>query len=107
MTENLLPEPFRTLTRYSDWALATERERSAKERASTIEEVRAFYDAVAPQLEAIIAYLDRTPFSNMPPENQRLLNMALALIETADLIELYKRREKINMVPAERFVPYE
>jgi len=107
MTDNLLPQPFRALAPYLDWALPTERERAAKERGSTIEAVRAFYDAMAPQLEAIIAYLDKTPFGTMPPENQRLLNMALALVEISNLVELYKRPEKMNMVPAERFVPYE
>ncbi len=48
MTGQSLPEPFLDLESFIDWALERERQRTEKREASTMDEVRAFSDAVFP-----------------------------------------------------------
>ncbi len=51
MTEHLLPGQFQDLALFLEWALATERERSAKRQSSTMGEIKAFYQAMLPRHE--------------------------------------------------------
>ena len=97
MTEALLPQAFADLAPYMDWALEPERARTAKKAASSMEEIRAFYDAMMPRLEKIMAYLDGVPAGDERPESaHRLHLLALSLVEVANLVEIYKRREIIE-----------
>ncbi len=98
MTDRRLPAPFRDLEPYADWSLARERERTEKREASSLEEVRAFYDAMFPRLESIVAHLDQFPYDAMPEPEQRLFFMTLSLVEVSNLIERYKTREVIAAV---------
>lgn len=41
MTERLLPDQFQDLAPFLAWALATERERSARRQSSTMAEINA------------------------------------------------------------------
>ena len=43
----LIPQQFRDLAPFLEWALATEPERSAKRQASPMEEINAFYQAIS------------------------------------------------------------
>ena len=95
MAEALLPEGFADLAPWADWALEPERARTAKKAASSMEEIRAFYDAMMPRLEEIMAYLDRVPAGEEGPAH-RLHLLALSLVEVANLVEIYKRREIIE-----------
>ena len=97
MADALLPDGFADLAPWADWALEPERARTAKKAASSMEEIRAFYDAMMPRLEAIMAYLDRVPAGDeRPAPAHRLHLLALSLVEVANLVELYKRREIIE-----------
>ena len=97
MTEALLPETFADLAPWLDWALEPERARTAKKAASSMEEIRAFYDAMMPRLEEIMAYLDGAPAGDeRPAPAHRLHLLALSLVEVANLVEIYKRREIIE-----------
>ena len=97
MTDALLPQAFADLAPYVDWALEPERARTAKKAASSMEEIRAFYDAMMPRLEEIMAYLDNVPDGDERPASaHRLHLLALALVEVANLVEIYKRREIIE-----------
>ena len=71
MTEALLPEAFEDLAPWLDWALEPERARAAKKVASSMEEIGAFYDAMMPRMEEIIAYLDGVPDGDERPERRR------------------------------------
>ena len=62
MTAQSLPAPFAGLEPFIDWSLTRERERTEKREASTMEEVREFYDAVFPRMEEIVKHLDAFPF---------------------------------------------
>ena len=44
------------------WALPTKNERHARRLGSTVAELRTFYDAVLPRIDAMLAYLNDFPF---------------------------------------------
>ena len=106
MTEALLPEGFVDLAPYLDWALEPERARTAKKVASSMEELRAFYDAMMPRLDEIIAYLDGVADGDeRPAPAHRLYLLSLSLVEVANLVEIYKRREVIEACDPLHFNP--
>ena len=106
MTEALLPEAFEDLAPWLDWALEPERARAAKKVASSMEEIGAFYDAMMPRTEEIIAYLDGVPDGDeRPAPAHRLYLLTLSLVEVANLVEIYKRREVIEACDPLHFNP--
>lgn len=105
MVEQPLPSPFRDLEPYLDWAVEGERQRTEKKVASSMDEVRAFYDAVFPRLDDIVSYLDGVPENDMPEPGRRLYNLSLSLVEVANLVEIYKRREVIEACDPLHFNP--
>ena len=98
MTAQSLPAPFSHLEPFIDWALERERQRTEKREASSMDEVRSFYDAVFPRMEEIVAHLDDFPFDEMPEKEYRLFLLTLSLVEVSNLVERYKRREAIIAV---------
>lgn len=87
------------------WALATENERRVKRKGSTTQELKAFYDAMLPHLEAILDLSDQYPLGKMPPEVERLFLMALSLAEVAPHVELYGGNPNVpHSFAEERFV---
>ena len=90
MTNQELPRKFVELQAYADWALPTELQRNAKRCASKMSDIQAFYEAIFPQMEAILEYLNGFPLDSMPLPEQRLLYMALSLAEVANAVELFK-----------------
>ena len=98
MTAQSLPQPFSDLEPFIDWALERERQRTEKREASSMDEVRSFYDAVFPRLEEIVAHLDDFPFDALPEQEHCLLLLTLSLVEVSNLVERYKRREAIIAV---------
>ena len=88
-----LPEPFQALEPFRAWALATERERRAKRLSSSMEEIQAFYDALFPQLEAVVAYLDRFPLDQLPAGG------ATALLSDAVAGGSHQRRRTVSPAP--------
>ncbi len=106
MSERLLPESFQDLEPFAPaWALATERERNRQRLFSKMEEIQAFYDAVLPRMEVVIAYLNQFSLDTMPPEAQRLLYLTLSLAEVAPAVELFKQPGVVDGYDAARFVP--
>lgn len=107
MSTNALPAEFQSLNPYLAWALPTERARTTRRVEASMAEMNAFYAAAMPQIEAIIAYLDRGGVQPVPPENQTLMNLALALVEVSNIVELYKRPDRFDGMHPSRFVSYE
>ena len=106
MAEAPLPQGFEDLAPFRDWALEPERARTAKKVESSMAELRAFYDATMPRLEEIIAYLDGVPGGDeRPAPAHRLYLMSLSLVEIANLVEIYKRREVIEACDPLHFNP--
>jgi hypothetical protein len=94
MSARQLPESFGDLEQLADrWALPTENERHARRLASTMAELRSFYDAVLPRIDAILAYLNDFPLDNLPDEAQALLHLSLSLAEVAPAVELFGQPE--------------
>ena len=105
MAEAALPEAFADLAPWLDWALDSERARTAKKMAASMEELRALYDAMMPRMEEIIAYLDGVPSDDRPAPAHRLYLLTLSLVEVANLVEIYKRREVIEACDPLHFNP--
>ena len=106
MVDGGLPEGFENLAPHLDWALEPERARTAKKVASSMEELRALYDAVMPRMEEIIANLDSVADrDDRPAPAHRLYLLSLSPVEVANLVELYKRREVIEACDPLHFNP--
>ncbi len=105
MPDCQLPNDFADLEPFAEWALPTERARNGKRLASSMEDIQKFYDAIFPRMEAVIGYLNEFPLSDMPEKEKRLMNMALALAEVANAVELFHEPGVIDGFPPERFIP--
>jgi hypothetical protein len=76
-----LPDRFADLEPYvEDWARATRKERYETRLSKSIEEIQAFYDAIAPRAEEAIAYLDALDLRNLPEDATRLLQLLYSMI---------------------------
>ena len=103
----VLPQSFQDLEASSDWALATESERTAKRVSSPMPDIQAFYDTMLARMDACATYLDQFPLDHLPPDAERLLWLTLSLMEVANAVELYKQPELSNGFDITRFVPSE
>ena len=84
-----LPPQFDALQPFvADWALKTEKARHDFLVARCIAELRPFYDAMLPEMEAVMDYLKAQPADKLPPEVQSLLDLALTFAETAHPLDL-------------------
>lgn len=90
MNDSLLPAAFADLAPFLDWALPTPDGRQARRRAATPAEIRAFYDAMLPRIEAILAAVDAHPLGALPAALHAPYRLALSLAEVAPHVELYK-----------------
>lgn len=89
MTSITLPAGFSDLEPFIDWALPSADERQTKRRTATRAQLKTFYDAMLPRLEAILAAADAYPLGKLPAELHPLYHMALSMAEVAPHIELY------------------
>jgi len=105
MAERQLPEPFHDLEPYLAWALPTERERSAKRQASSMAEIKAFYDAMMARMEEVLPYLAQFSPENVPGDVQRLFYLTLSLAEIAPAVENFGQPSVIDGYEAARFMP--
>jgi hypothetical protein len=86
-----LPDEFADLEPAIEWALPTEAERYQKRIDSSMEDIRAFYDLVAPRAEAARDYLDRFELAAMPIEEQRLMWILFSLICVSFAVEVFNQ----------------
>jgi hypothetical protein len=97
MSDALLPPEFADLEPWATtWCLATEPERWARRLASSMEELRAFYEALFPRAEEAIAWCDRFPLDDMPAEAERLLQLLHSLLMVSYAVEVWKQSEVVN-----------
>jgi hypothetical protein len=86
----MLPEEFADLEPFAPrWSLATEPERWAQRHASTIDEMRALYEALFPRIEAALAYCDRSPLDDLPPDARNLLHLLLSFVMVSFPVEVW------------------
>ena len=102
----MLPSAFRDLQGFvEEWSLASEKDRHLKMLSSSIDELRIFYDAVLPRMDAIKEYLDALPLESLPEDARTLFNLAMTFVETAHPIDLNWKTTNIeDAFPIERFV---
>ena len=91
MTEksNVLPAQFAKLAPWvTDWALPNEQSRYLKLHSVTFEQLKAFYDAMLPEMDAIMVFLKTQPVEGMAPDAQNLYHLAMTFAETAHPLDL-------------------
>lgn len=102
--ENELPEPFAALQPFVPlWALASETDRSIQRYRIGMEAIVAFKDAMLPQVDAIVAWLDGFPLDALPPAGVTLMTMLLSLAEIAPAVEFYGQPAVIDGYDPRRF----
>lgn len=89
MTSKCLPADFADLAPFLDWALPSADERQTRRRTASRADLKAFYDALLPRIEAILKVVDAYPLGSLPADLAPLYHMALSLAEVAPHIELY------------------
>jgi hypothetical protein len=86
----LLPKDFADLEGYAEtWALPTEAERYGMRLASTVEEMRAFYDAIVPRYDAAVGYLEQFPLDSLPEDATRLLHLLYSMMQASFPVEVW------------------
>ena len=89
MTEKILPEGFSKLSAWvAEWALPSEQARYLKLHAVTFEQLKAFYDAMLPEMDAIMGFLKTQPVEGMGPDAENLYRLAMTFAETAHPLDL-------------------
>jgi hypothetical protein len=84
-----LPAAFADLEPYAAaWALPTRDARYHHRVACTMDEVRAFYDAVRARADEVVAYLDRVPLDALPDSDRPLLHLMLAWMDASRAVEV-------------------
>jgi hypothetical protein len=89
MAEPLLPSAFAELEPFAQiWCLPTEAERWERRMASSMAQMREFYDAFFPRLEEAIEYCDKFPLDDLPDDALNLLHLIYSLIMVAMSVEI-------------------
>ena len=84
-----LPEAFADLEAYADyWSSPDEGERFQALVNSTVVDVKAFYEAILPRVREAKKHLEQFDFRALPASEERLLNLLIAFMESAHVIEL-------------------
>jgi hypothetical protein len=103
MSDTSLPKPFWDLERFvPEWTLATEVERGDKRRASSMEVISGFYDAVLPRFGEIMSHLKAVPADRMPAEERRLMELGLTFVEMSFAVERFGQPDVPDAIEAHR-----
>ena len=103
-----LPVAFKDLEVFvPKWALAKESDRINARWTSTMDELRAFYSAMVPRLDAIIDYLNGFSIDALPASEKRLFHLTLSLAEIADAVETFGAPEVPYSFDPARYAPTE
>ena len=105
MTEQHLPSQFAELEAFIDWALPTERERTARRHSSSMGAIRAFYAAILPRLDEILTLFERFTPESAPDDINRLFLLTLSLAEITPAVENFDQPGVIDGYEFSRFVP--
>jgi hypothetical protein len=86
----MLPADFSDLEPFAArWSLPTETERYATRIASSMEDMRAFYDAITPVAKSAIAYCNQYPLDDMPEEVLNLMHLLYSMIMVSFPVECW------------------
>ena len=97
MGEAMLPDAFSELERFApDWCLPSEGERYSKRLASTLAEMREFYDACFPRVRDAMAHLDEFPLDALPPKELNLIHLVYSLVMVSLPVEVWHQPRAID-----------
>ncbi|MGE3745300.1 MAG: hypothetical protein AB7G25_06265 [Sphingomonadaceae bacterium] len=105
-----MPEPFQDLGGFLDWALPTETLRRQKRESSTMEEIREFYDAVLPKVQAIMDHFRAAETESGGPDkvdddSKTLFTLMLAFACASLSVELHKSPVVPDGMPGDIWKP--
>ncbi|MGR8921314.1 MAG: hypothetical protein ACU85V_16990 [Gammaproteobacteria bacterium] len=101
---SLLPAAFAALEPFADeWVLADSRARAEKRQASTMDDIRAFYDAALALAPDALTYLAERRLGELDDPDERLLKLMLSLAEVGPAVEWYGQPAVIDGFDAARF----
>ena len=103
MTQKL-PAQYRDLEPFvAEWGLETEGDRLKKLVATSIDDLRVFYDAIYPRSAEIRDYLSEKKLDALTAEEKTLFFLLMTFIEVAHPIELnWKETDIDDAFPLER-----
>ena len=87
----VLPAEFADLEPFTEWCLPTEPERYTKRLASTMIEMKAFYDAITPRAKEALAYCDKFPLDDLPEDVLNLMHLLYSMIMVSFPVECWKQ----------------
>ena len=104
MPKSLLPAQFQELEQWIEWSLATEQERSARRQASTMEDIKTFYNAMLARMEEVLPYLEQFSMDELPEDATRLFYLTLSLAEVAPAVEQFGQPSVVDGYDVKRVV---
>lgn len=104
MMAGTFPKGFEDLDKHApEWVLVTAFDRQKKRAAVDLATVRAFYDALLPELDRIFLYLKTVPMDGMTQADKNLYNLASTWMEMSHPIDLgWKETDEFGVFPFER-----
>jgi hypothetical protein len=101
MAGALLPSAFAELEGFAQtWCLATETERWNQRMASSMADMRGFYNAFFPRLEEAIDYCDKFTLDDMPEDAVHLLHLIYSLVMVAMAVEVFGQTKPTDSADA-------
>ena len=92
MNDSLPPEFSKLDHLVAEWAIEDGHERYLKRVNSSMDQIRAFYDAVFPHAEAAVAYIDTFDYAEpLPDDVANLRNLLYSLITVSPAVELWRQ----------------
>ena len=86
----MLPAEFSELEPFAaEWSLPSETERYDRRISSSMEDMRAFYDAITPVATAAIAYCNQYPLDAMPEDVLNLMHLLYSMIMVSFPVECW------------------
>ena len=96
-----LPSAFAELEPYAEiWCLPTETERWNRRLATSMADMREFYDAFFPRLEDAIDYCDKYSLDDMPDDAINLLHLIYSLVMVAMAVEVFTQPKPTDSADA-------
>ena len=86
----MLPEEFADLEPFAErWCLATEPQRYAARLASSMQDLEAFYGAMAPRAAAAIDFCDGYALDDMPEAVTNLMRLIYSFVNVSFPVEVW------------------
>lgn len=110
MKSKRLPQQFLFLEQYMDWAEPNEAKRLEYRENLSMEDIREFYDAMAPHAPVVLEYFRDVEakgdsVDKVSPETQNLFVLMQALSDAALSIELHKSPTVPDGMPWDMWKP--